>query len=97
MVQLPLAQKLDGLRLTCKKQELTYPSFTNLGRAGAATKAAMSGVMVEDVMKAANWSGEGTFQKFYYKTFHSVEFGTLVLAVKASKSHVDMETEPSEV
>ena len=66
-------------------------------RAAAATKAAMSGVTVEDIMKAADWSNEGVFQKFYYRPQHLVEFGSSVLAASASKSHVDMETEPSEV
>ena len=66
-------------------------------RAAAATKAAMSGVSVEDITKAADWSSEGVFQKFYYRPQHSVEFGSSVLAASASKSHVDMETEPSEV
>ena len=69
-------------------------------RAAAATKAAMSGVTVEEIMKAADWSGEGVFQMFfifYYRPCHSVKFGTSVLAAKASKSHVDMETESSEV
>ena len=65
--------------------------------AAAVTKAAMSGLSVEDIMKAADWSGEGVFQKFYYRPQHSVEFGSSVLAANASKSHVDMETEPSEV
>ena len=66
-------------------------------RAAAATKAAMSGLTVEDIMKATDWSSEGVFQKFYYRPQHSVEFGSSVLAASASKSHVDMETEPSEV
>ena len=66
-------------------------------RAAAATKAAMSGLTVDEIMKAADWSSEGVFQKFYYRPQHSVEFGSSVLAASASKSHVDMETEPSEV
>ena len=50
-------------------------------------------------MSTADWSSKGTFQKFYYKPSHSAAFGTAVLAAneRASKSHVDMETEPSEV
>jgi len=55
-------------------------------RAAAASKAALCGVTVEDIMKAADWSGEGVFQKFYYKSCHSVEFGTSVLAAKTSNS-----------
>ena len=46
-------------------------------------------------MKAADWSSEGVFQKFYYRQY-SAEFGSSVLAASASKSHVNMETEPSE-
>ena len=50
-------------------------------------------------MAAADWSSGGTFQKFYYKPSHSAAFGLAVLAAKpdTSKSHVNMETEPSEV
>ena len=47
-------------------------------RAAKATKAAMSGTTVDNIIKAADWSGEGMFQKFYYKPCHSVSFGTLV-------------------
>ena len=66
-------------------------------RAAAATKAAMSDLTVDEIMKAADWSSEGVFQKFYYRPQHSVEFGSSVLMASASQSHVDMETEPSEV
>ena len=48
-------------------------------RAAAFTKAAMSGVTVEDILKAADWSGQGTFQCFYYKPTHSITFGISVL------------------
>ena len=48
---------------------------THSTRAAAATKAAMSGVTVEDIIKAADWSGKGVFKKFYYRPQHSVEFG----------------------
>ena len=64
-------------------------------RAAAATKAAMFGLTVDEIMKAADWSSEGVFQKFYYRPQHSVKFGSAVLAATASKSHADMETEPS--
>ena len=66
-------------------------------RAAAATKAAMSGLTVDGIMKAADWSSEGVFQKFYYRLQHSVKFGSSVLVASASKSHVDMETKPFEV
>ena len=59
----------------------------------------MSEVAVEDILKAADLFTKGTFQKFYYVLTHSTTFGTSVLAVNkdTSKSHDDMETEPSEV
>lgn len=66
-------------------------------RTVAATKTAISGLTDEDVMKAADWSSESVFQKFYYRPQHSVEFGSSVLAASASKSHVDRETEPFKV
>ena len=68
-------------------------------RAASAIKAALSGLTVEEIMAAADWSSAGTFQKFYYKPSHSAAFGSAVLAAKldTSKSHVDMDTEPSEV
>ena len=36
-------------------------------RTAATTKAAMSGLTVEDMIKAADWSSVGVFQKFYYR------------------------------
>ena len=62
-------------------------------RAAAVT---IAGLTVDEIMKAVDWSSEGVFQKFYYRQY-SAEFGSSVLAASASKSHVDMETEPSEV
>ena len=52
-------------------------------RAAAATKAAMSGLTVDEIMKAADWSSEGVFQKFYYRPQHSGKFGSAVLAASA--------------
>ena len=86
------------LKTCLQKAGIDTTKFTaHSTRAAAATKAAMSGLTVDEIMKAADWSSEGVFQKFYYRPQHSVEFGSAVLAVSASKSHVDMETEPSEV
>ena len=66
-------------------------------RAASSTKAAMAGMTVEEIIHAAGWSGKGVFQKFYYRPKHSLAYGSKVLATGASKSHVDMETEPSEI
>jgi len=43
-------------------------------RAAATSKACLSGLTVEDVLKAADWSSEGVFQKFYYRPTHSLAF-----------------------
>ena len=54
----------------------------------------MSDVVVEDIMKAADWSNKGVFRSF--TTGHStVDFGLSVLAAGASKSHVDIKPELS--
>ena len=69
-----------------------------LVRVAATSKASLSGLTEEDILKAADWSSEGVFQKFYYRPTYSLAFGSSVLVESTStKSHVDMETEPSEV
>ena len=67
-------------------------------RAAATSKAGLPGLTVEDILKAADWSSEGVFQKFYYRPTYLLAFGSSVLEESTStKSHVDMETEPSKV
>ena len=67
-------------------------------RTVATSKACLSGLTVEDILNAANWSLEGEFQKFYYKRIHLLAFSSSLLAeLTSTKSHVNMETEPSEV
>ena len=57
----------------------------------------MAGVTVEDILQAADWSGRGVFQRFYYRPKHSTTYGSTVLKTNSSKLHVDIGTEPSEV
>jgi len=61
----------------------------------------MSGLAVEDIediLKAADWSSKRVFQKFYYKPDFSIYyFWVLSFGSWVFKSHVDMETEPSEI
>ena len=48
---------------------------------GAATSAAASvGVTTADILKAADWSSESVFTKFYYKPVRSDTFGEAVLS-----------------
>ena len=65
-------------------------------RATATSKACLSGLTVEDTLKAADWSSAGVFQKFYYRPTHLLPFSSSVLVEPTStKAHVDMETESS--
>ena len=59
-------------------------------QAASSTKAALSGLMVEEIMSVADWSSKGTFQKFYYKPSHTAAFGRTALVAngQASKSTV---------
>ena len=68
-------------------------------RGAACSTAAWSGVTVADILNAADWSNEGTFQQFYHREVQDTStFGSSVLsAAKTSNLHVDMETEPSEM
>ena len=70
-------------------------------RGAAASKAALSGVTMSDILQAADWSSESTFQRFYHRSSevkNKSSFGRTVLAsAGTSNLHVDMETEPSEM
>ena len=62
--------------------------------------AAASGMTVADILTAADWSSEGTFQHFYCRPQNPSRscFGNAVLSQdQASNKHVDIETEPSEI
>ena len=61
-------------------------------RGASSSKAALSGVTVSDILQAADWSSEGTFQRFYHRqsSDRSV-FAKTVLTGKASNLHVDIE------
>ena len=70
-------------------------------RGAAASAAANAGVTTSDILKAADWSSESVFTKFYYKPVQSGAFGAAVLSnggsVTLQTTTVDMETEPSEI
>ena len=68
-------------------------------RGAACSTAAWSGVTTTDILNAADWSNEGTFQQFYHREIRDRSmFGTSVLSsADTSNLHVDMETEPSKM
>ena len=62
-------------------------------RGASRSTAAWPGVTIGDILKAADWSSEGTFQTFYHRSKDSGReaFGQSVLASAASSNlHVDM-------
>ena len=61
--------------------------FTAHSVRGASTsKAANMGVTTMDILKAADWSSESVFQKFYYKPDHNAAYGRAVLSTNSSSA-----------
>ena len=49
-------------------------------RGASSSAAAMAGVTTNDILKAADWSTDSVFRRFYYKPVHSPTFGNAVLS-----------------
>ena len=75
----------------------TFKAHSIRGVAGSS--AAWSGVTIMDILYAADWSSETTFQQFYHWEMQDRStFGSAVISSASSLNlHVDMETEPSEM
>ena len=52
----------------------------HLVRGASSSAAAMAGVTTNDILKAADWSTDSVFRRFYYKPVHSPTFGNAVLS-----------------
>ena len=65
----------------------------------AATAASRGGITTNEILKAADWSSESVFTKFYYKPTRDVSFGEAVLSTsnQATNNTVDIETEHSDI
>ena len=63
-------------------------------RGASASAAARGGVTLEDILKAANWSSESVFQKFYHKELDQAAYGRAVISQnslgEATNNTVDM-------
>jgi len=61
----------------------------------AVTAASVTGITTNDILKAADWSSESVFTKFYYKPMRDTAFGESVLStsIQATNNTVDIETE----
>ena len=49
-------------------------------RGASSSKAANAGVTTNDILKAANWSSESVFQRFYHKPSQDSSYGRAVLS-----------------
>ena len=59
-------------------------------RGAACSKAAGAGVTTKQILEAADWSSEGTFQKFYHRNLDGddkTKFGTSVLVSHGASNH----------
>ena len=59
-------------------------------RGAVCSKAAGAGVTIKQILEAAGWSSEGTFQKFYHRNLDGddkTKFGTSVLASHGASNH----------
>jgi len=59
-------------------------------RGASSSTAANIGITTNDILKAANWSSESVFQKFYYKPSDNPSYGRAVLSKSATNNTVDM-------
>lgn len=49
-------------------------------RSASASAAAEAGVTTNDILKAADWSSQSVFEKFYYKPQHDNQFASAILS-----------------
>jgi len=54
-------------------------------RGASSSAAANLGITTNEILKAADWSSESVFQKFYYKPTADPTFGRAVLSAKDRK------------
>ena len=59
-------------------------------RGAFSSAAANVGITTNDILKAANWSSESVFQRFYYKPSDNASYGRAILSTSATNNTVDM-------
>ena len=68
------------LKEILKMSGIDISTFTAHSTRGASTSAAAdSGITTSDILKAADWSTESVFRKFYYWPTHDASYGHTVL------------------
>ena len=60
-------------------------------RGASSSAAAVAGITTNDILKAANWSSESVFQRFYYRSSDDPSYGRAMLSSnQATNNTVDM-------
>ena len=62
-------------------------------RGASSSAAASAGISTADILKAAGWSSQSTFERFYYRPSDNPSFGRAVLSQhgqEATNNTVDM-------
>ena len=60
-------------------------------RGASSTAAASTGISTAEILKAANWSSESIFQRFYYRSTDNPSYGRAVISQhSATNNTVDM-------
>ena len=72
------------LKCTLGDAGIDVNMFTAHSVRGASSAAAMAGVTTNDILKAADWSTDLVFRRFYYRPVHSSVFGDAVLSSRNS-------------
>uniref|UniRef100_A0A1X7UE04 Tyr recombinase domain-containing protein n=1 Tax=Amphimedon queenslandica TaxID=400682 RepID=A0A1X7UE04_AMPQE len=69
------------LRLTLELAGIDSSIFgTHFTRGASASAAARGGIITEYILKAADWSSESVFQRFYHKSIDKSAYGKAVLS-----------------
>ena len=55
-------------------------------RGASASAAASAGLTTNQIMKAADWSSESVFQRFYYRPVSTNQIGVAVLSAESTDS-----------
>ena len=79
------------LKAVLTAAEIDTALFSVHSTTGASSCAsAKVGITTNDILKAADWSSESVFQKFYYKPSDNLSYGRAVLSNSATNNTIDM-------
>ena len=75
------------LRTVLEQAGIDFALFGANSIKGAPSSAvAWGGITTEDILKAANWSSESVFQRFYHEQVDKVAYGRAIIGKSTQKS-----------